>query len=107
MLHFEQRQYAFGHELTRQAGREGMSPALRQQLHADALARMRQPPVDPEVLAAISEHADQAGDGAAVLEFAPAAAAPAAGRGAPRQAALQDAPGLPAPGHNEAARKAE
>lgn len=107
MLDFGQRHYAFRHELTRQAVLERMSPALRQRLHADALALMRRPPVDPEVLAAISEHADQAGDGGAVLEFAPAAAALAAGRGSHREAAIQYARALRYADHIKPEERAE
>ncbi len=107
MLHFEQGHYAFRHELARQAVLERMSPALRQHLHADALARMRRPPVDPEVLAAISEHADQAGDAGAVLEFAPAAATLAAGRGSHREAAAQYARALRYAEHVKPEQRAE
>jgi DNA-binding CsgD family transcriptional regulator len=107
MLHFEQGHYAFRHELTRQAVLQRMSPAARQQLHAEALSRMRRPPVDPEALAAISEHADQAGDRAAVLEFAPAAAELAAGRGSHREAAIQYARALRYADNLEPERKAE
>jgi DNA-binding CsgD family transcriptional regulator/tetratricopeptide (TPR) repeat protein len=85
---------SFRHELARLAVEEALPPNRRVALHrgaAAALAATAHRAADP---ARIAHHADVAGDGAAVLRFAPAAAARAAALGAHREAAAQYARAL-------------
>src|SRR5262249_44886153 len=58
-------------------------------LHRRALAALGEEPIDPNSLAALAFHADQAGDQESVLRYAPAAAERAALLGAHGQAAEQ------------------
>ena len=89
---------AFRHELARQAVAGAIDPLRRAELHARTLGALR-PTSDRALLA---YHAEAAGDAAAVLEYAPAAAREAAALGAHREAAaqygraLRFADGLPA-----------
>lgn len=102
MLHAEDHAVAFRHELARLAVEESLNPHRRVQLHRAALQALRTPPDGRRDLARLAHHADAAGDGAAVLELAPAAAERAAAVGAHREAAaqlaraLRHADGLPA-----------
>jgi DNA-binding CsgD family transcriptional regulator/tetratricopeptide (TPR) repeat protein len=85
---------AFRHELARLAVEEALPPHRRVALHraaAAALAARSGRERDP---ARIAHHADVAGDAAAVLRFAPAAAERAASLGAHREAAAQYARAL-------------
>ncbi|MFI0189335.1 AAA family ATPase [Streptomyces sp. NPDC017082] len=84
----------FRHELTRLAVLETVPAAYRLRTHRQALAAMRSGPVAEEDLPLLAEHAHGAGDAAAVLEYAPAAAARAAALGAHREAAAQYAHAL-------------
>jgi DNA-binding CsgD family transcriptional regulator len=77
----------FRHELARRATLDQIDNLKRKLLHARALEVLSQPPVDPNTLAALAFHADQAGDRDAAIHYAPAAAARAAQLGAHRQAA--------------------
>lgn len=80
---------AFRHELARLAIEESLSPHRRLALHRGAIEALAAAPpgaVDPTRLA---YHAEAAGDTAAVLRFAPAAAGHAAEIGAHREAAAQ------------------
>jgi DNA-binding CsgD family transcriptional regulator len=77
----------FRHELARRATLDQIPDHRRRLLHAGALAVLAEPPVDPDMLAALVFHADQAGDRAAVLGYGPAAAERAAALGANREAA--------------------
>jgi len=77
----------FRHELARRATLEQIPDHRRRLLHAGALAVLAEPPVAPEMLAALAFHADQADDRAAVLGYGPAAAERAAALGANREAA--------------------
>ena len=89
------RGYAFRHELARQAVLEATDPGRRAALHGrvlEALGGMPQRDQDPALLA---QHADEAGDGEAVLRYAPQAARIASVAGAHRQAAAQLARALP------------
>jgi DNA-binding CsgD family transcriptional regulator/tetratricopeptide (TPR) repeat protein len=82
---------SFRHELARRAIEESLGPHRRGVLHRAALATLREDDPDP---ARLAHHAEAAGDRAAVLEFAPAAARRAASVGAHREAAAQYARAL-------------
>ncbi|MET9011296.1 AAA family ATPase [Streptomyces olivaceoviridis] len=84
----------FRHELTRLAVLEAVPAASRLRVHRQVLAAMRSGPVAAEDLPLLADHADGAGDPAAVLEYAPAAAVRAAALGAHREAAGQYARAL-------------
>ncbi len=78
---------AFRHELARRATLAQIPGHQHRLLHKSALAALAEPPVDPDMLAALVFHADQAGDGDAVLRYGPVAAERAAALGAHSQAA--------------------
>jgi class 3 adenylate cyclase/tetratricopeptide (TPR) repeat protein len=80
---------AFRHELARIAVEESLSPNRRLQLHRKALTALAEPPAGTPDLERLAHHADAAGDAAAVLRYAPAAAEHAAELGAHREAAAQ------------------
>jgi DNA-binding CsgD family transcriptional regulator/tetratricopeptide (TPR) repeat protein len=85
MLVGEGTRVRFRHELARLAVEQVISPARRIALHATVLERLvARTESDP---ARLAHHAEEAGDGAAVLVYAPAAAERAAAAGAARQAA--------------------
>ncbi|MGW1132209.1 ATP-binding protein [Streptomyces griseoluteus] len=90
----EGRTAEFRQELARQAVLEAVPAAHRLRVHRQALALMRPGPVTADDLAPLADHAEGAGDAAAVLEYAPAAAAHAAASGAHREAAAQYARAL-------------
>jgi DNA-binding CsgD family transcriptional regulator/tetratricopeptide (TPR) repeat protein len=77
----------FRHELARQAVLAEASPLALPVLHADVLRALRT--FEPRALSRLAEHAEQSGDVAAVLEFAPKAAQRAARLGSHREAAAQ------------------
>jgi DNA-binding CsgD family transcriptional regulator len=77
----------FRHELARRATVEQIPDFQRRVLHKRALTVLAEPPVDPNMLAALAFHADQAGDTDAVVHYAPTAAERAARLGANREAA--------------------
>ncbi|MCY4755551.1 ATP-binding protein [Pelomonas aquatica] len=79
---------AFRHELARLAVADLLAPMQRRSRHAAVLQALRGRVSGEATLARLAHHASAAGDAAAVLEFAPAAAAQAAAVGAHRQAAL-------------------
>jgi DNA-binding CsgD family transcriptional regulator/tetratricopeptide (TPR) repeat protein len=79
----------FRHELARLAVEESIAPSRRVELHRKALATLSDPPGGVPDLARLAHHAEAAGDSAAVLRFAPAAAVRAAALGAHREAAAQ------------------
>jgi DNA-binding CsgD family transcriptional regulator len=85
---------AFRHELARMTIEETLAPHRRAALHRAALAALVAPPAGAPDPARLAHHAEAAGDAAAVLEFAPAAAARADAVGAHRQAAAQYARAL-------------
>jgi DNA-binding CsgD family transcriptional regulator len=85
---------AFRHELSRAAILDALLPARAVELHALALAAWRRLAHTPDALAALAHHAEAAGDGAAVLEFAPRAARRASALRAHREAAEQYARAL-------------
>jgi DNA-binding CsgD family transcriptional regulator len=76
---------AFRHELARRAIEQSLPLPTRQALHARILAALRERGVEIPT-ARLVHHADQAGDRAAVLQFAPLAAEQAAAVGAHREA---------------------
>ena len=84
----------FRHELARIAIEESLSPDRAVALHAGAVAALSEPPGGGPDLARIAHHAEAAGDTAAVLRYAPAAARHAAALGAHREAETQYARAL-------------
>ena len=85
---------AFRHELARLSVEESIAPGRARELHRSVLAALRQPSNGTPDLARLAHHAEGAGDTAAVLELAPAAAQRAASLGAHREAAAQYARAL-------------
>jgi len=77
----------FRHELAQAAIADATSAEQRQRLHALILRSLLARPIEAQQLATLVQHADGAGDDAAVLEFAPLAAAHAARLHAHREAA--------------------
>jgi DNA-binding CsgD family transcriptional regulator len=80
---------AFRHELARIAVEESITPGRALELHRRALTALAAPSGGSPDLARLAHHAEAARDHAAVLRFAPAAAARAASLGAHREAAAQ------------------
>jgi DNA-binding CsgD family transcriptional regulator len=87
MLLAEEQSIAFRHELARRATLDRIDGYQRKLLHARALSALAEPPVDPNTLATLAFHADEAGDRAAAIRYGIVAAQRAAGLGAHRQAA--------------------
>jgi DNA-binding CsgD family transcriptional regulator/tetratricopeptide (TPR) repeat protein len=85
---------AFRHELARRAIEESLAPDQAAALHRAALDALAAPPGGVPDLARVAHHAEAAGDAAAVLRFAPAAAERADSLGAHREAAAQYARAL-------------
>jgi DNA-binding CsgD family transcriptional regulator/tetratricopeptide (TPR) repeat protein len=85
---------AFRHELARLAIEDHLPHHRRVALHRAALAALSHPPFGPPDAARLAYHADAAGDGEAVLRYAPAAGKRAASLGAHREAAAQYASAL-------------
>jgi DNA-binding CsgD family transcriptional regulator len=77
----------FRHELARRAALDRIPDHHRRLLHKRALAALAEPPIDPDTLAALAFHAEQADDADAVLRFGPEAAERAATLGAHGEAA--------------------
>ncbi len=76
----------FRHELARIAIEESLSPDRAVALHRRALAALEDPMIAAPDLARLAHHAEAAGDGPAVLRYAPAAGDHAAALGSPREA---------------------
>ncbi len=95
MLRYDAPTYGFRHELVRQAVLSGITPGRLGALHWQVLDRLRTLPIVPRPLARLADHAAQAGDGPAVLEFAIAAGDLAASLGSHREAAFQYGRALP------------
>lgn len=76
----------FRHELARRATVEQIPDYQRRVLHKRAMTTLAEPPIDPDTLAALTFHAEQAGETDAVISYGPAAAERAAKFGANRQA---------------------
>ena len=89
ILAFDPPYFVFRHELVRQAVLRGVTPARLVDIHSQALAALREQPDRDEHLARLADHAEQAGDAAAAVEFATAAAEAAVGLKAHREAAFQ------------------
>ncbi len=87
MLVAEGQAIGFRHELARRATLDRIDDYQRKLLHARALSALAEPPVDPNTLAALAFHADQAGDREAAVRYGCDAAQRAAALGAHRQAA--------------------
>jgi DNA-binding CsgD family transcriptional regulator len=77
----------FRHELARRATRAQIPDFDRIELHRCALTALAAPPADPNALAALAFHADEAGDNDAAIRYGIAAAQRAAALGANREAA--------------------
>ncbi|HEX5799470.1 MAG TPA: LuxR C-terminal-related transcriptional regulator [Gaiellaceae bacterium] len=85
MLHEERDGVAFRHELARLAVESATAPHRRRALHGSVLAAL----VPTGDVARLAHHAEEAGNAAAVLAYAPAAARRAADASAHREAAAQ------------------
>jgi DNA-binding CsgD family transcriptional regulator len=77
----------FRHELARRATADRIPDYQRRLLHKRVLTELAEPPIDPNTLAALAFHADQACDTDAVIRYGAAAAERASALGANRQAA--------------------
>ena len=95
MLRFDAPTYAFRHELVRQSVLSGITPGRLGALHWQVLDRLRALPMAPRPFARLAEHAEMAGDGPAILEFAVAAGDSAASLGSHREAAYQYGRAMP------------
>jgi DNA-binding SARP family transcriptional activator/DNA-binding CsgD family transcriptional regulator/tetratricopeptide (TPR) repeat protein len=95
MLRLEAPAYVFRHEIVRQCVLSGIAPGRLGALHWQVLDRLRSMPASPRPFARLAEHADMAGDGPAILEFASAAGDVAAGLGSHREAAFQYGRAMP------------
>ncbi len=80
---------AFRHELARLAVEKSIAPHTRVGLHRRALAALATRRDGTPNLARLAHHAEEAGDGSAVLRWAPEAAERAASSGAHHEAAAQ------------------
>ena len=80
-------QIRFRHELARRATRAQIPDFDRIELHRCALTALAAPPVDPNTMAALAFHADEAGDNDAAVRYGIAAAERAASLRANREAA--------------------
>ncbi|HXW46928.1 MAG TPA: AAA family ATPase [Streptosporangiaceae bacterium] len=78
---------AFRHEIARQVIEESLPVGQRRMLHSRALSILQGNEDSAPDLARMAHHAEAAGDHAAVLRYAPAAARAAAASGAHREAA--------------------
>jgi ATP/maltotriose-dependent transcriptional regulator MalT len=79
----------FRHELARLTIENSLPPDRAVSLHRRALAALSAPELGGPDLARLAHHAEAAGDGPAVLRYAPAAGEHAASLGAPREAQNQ------------------
>lgn len=84
----EDGRFRFRHELTRLAIEQRVPQYRRTQLHAAALAALEKRPGDPEP-ARLAHHAEGAGDGAATLRYAIAAARAATAMRSHREVVVQ------------------
>lgn len=94
VLRVEDHAVAFRHELARLAVEDSIDPHRRLELHRTTLEALGAPPGGRVDLARLAHHAEAAGNAAAVLELAPAAAEHASAVGAHREAAAQYARAL-------------
>jgi DNA-binding CsgD family transcriptional regulator len=94
MLRSEPGGVVFRHELARIAIEESLEPERTVVLHRHAVRALAEPAIGTPDLARLAHHAEAAGDTAAVLRFAPAAAEHASSLGAHREAQQQYARAL-------------
>ena len=94
MLRPQEAMLAFRHELAHEAILEAIPPQRSAALHRAVLEALRSSPATRGDLTRLAHHAEAAGDGAAVLEYAQEAARRAAALGAHREAAAQYARAL-------------
>jgi DNA-binding CsgD family transcriptional regulator len=80
---------AFRHQLARLAMEESIDPVRRAELNRRALAALADPPTGGADVTRLAHHAEAAGDAAATIEYARAAAGLASARGAHREASAQ------------------
>jgi len=105
MLQFQGNDYAFRHELARQAILETISPEKKLALHRRILSELKESPETRNDLARLANHAEGTKDVSAVLEYAPAAAQQASAASSHREAialyelALRFADSLPPARH--------
>jgi len=85
-LQFQGDDYAFRHELARQAILETISPERRLALHRMILSVLKESPETRNDLARLANHAEGTKDVSAVLEYAPAAAQQASAASSHREA---------------------
>lgn len=86
MLRGEADGVVFRHELARLAIEESLTPHRAVVLHRRALAALSDPTLGAPDYVRLAHHAEAAGDGSAMLRYAPAAGERAAERGSPREA---------------------
>ena len=86
MLQSQGDNYAFRHELARQAILESISPQRKLTLHRMTLAALKESPETHKDLARLANHAEGTKDVSAVLEYAPAAAQQASAATSHREA---------------------
>ncbi|HLO31453.1 MAG TPA: AAA family ATPase [Anaerolineales bacterium] len=86
MLQFQGDDYAFRHELARQAILKTISPERRLALHRMILSVLKESPLTRDDLARLANHAEGTKDVSAVLEYAPAAAQQASAATSHREA---------------------
>jgi len=89
MLRAESDGVAFRHELARLAVEQSLSPDRAVKLHRRAIEALERRVLGPPDFARLAHHAEAAGDAAAVLRWAPEAAARASAVGAHREAEAQ------------------
>jgi DNA-binding CsgD family transcriptional regulator/tetratricopeptide (TPR) repeat protein len=94
ILRWEGDHLVFHHELTRAAVLEAIPAMRRRNLNGRVLAALTKRSNAQDDLARLAHHAEESGDHAAVLEYAPAAAQRAVGLHAHREAAAQYARAL-------------
>jgi DNA-binding CsgD family transcriptional regulator len=107
MLRADRDSVAFRHELARLAVESAVPPQRRRTLHAAILRALASPPVGSADPSRLAHHAEEAGDAAAVLQYAPAAARRAETASAHREAFAQYARALRYAGDLERAERAE
>jgi DNA-binding CsgD family transcriptional regulator len=107
MLRAERDMVSFRHEIARRAIADALAPHRRALLHRSALGALTAAVGRRPDLARLAHHAESAGDQEAVLRWAPAAGARAAGVGSHREAAAHFARAVGAAGDLPPDRRAE
>ena len=106
MVRLQEGVLRFRHEIARQAVHDAIPAARSRAFHRTVLELLKAHGAGPERLARLAHHAEAADEGAAVIEYAPAAARRAAALGAHRQAADHYARALRFAAHLDAAEHA-